>query len=93
MDKETEKLVRGYIGAFDTPADKIHTNFIAAAMNCNAETCIVPMQDWLGLDSSSRMNLPGTVDVNWKWRLKKGQVTDKLAEQIYDMTKVCKRLR
>ena len=60
-------------------------------MMCNAETCIVPMQDWLGLDSSARMNLPGTVDVNWKWRLKKGQVTEKLGEQIRAMTKVCGR--
>ena len=93
LDEETEKLVRGYLGAFDTPAEKIHTHFISEAMKCNAETCIVPIQDWLGLDSTSRMNLPGTVDVNWKWRLKKGQVTDKLAEQIYDMTKVCKRLK
>ena len=93
LDEETENLVRGYLGAYDTPAEKIHTRFISAAMMCNAETCIVPMQDWLGLDSSARMNLPGTVDVNWKWRLKKGQVTDKLAEQIYYMTKVSKRAR
>ena len=60
-------------------------------MMCNAETCIVPIQDWLGLDNSARMNIPGTVDVNWRWRLKEGQITDKLAEQIYYMTKVAKR--
>lgn len=93
LDKETENLVRGYLGVFDVPAEKIHTRFISAAMMCNAETCIVPIQDWLGLDNSARMNIPGTVDVNWRWRLKEGQLTDKLAEQIYYMTKVSKRLR
>lgn len=93
LDQETEDLVRGYLGAFDTSANKIHTRFISAAMMCNAETCIVPMQDWLGLDNSARMNIPGTVNVNWSWRLKEGQITDKLAGQIYNMTKVSKRLR
>ena len=28
------------------------------------------MQDFLALDSRSRMNTPGTVGLNWKWCLK-----------------------
>ena len=44
FDEETEKLVRGYLGAYDVAANKIHTRFIAAAMACNAETCIVVMR-------------------------------------------------
>ena len=91
LDPETANLVRGYIGAFDIPADKIHKPFISAAMHCPADTCIVPIQDWLGLDNSARMNIPGTVNVNWSWRLKEGQITDKLAEEIFFTTKVSKR--
>lgn len=91
LDDETKKLVAGYVGAFDIPADKIHKPFISAAMHCPADTCIVPIQDWLGLDNSARMNIPGTVNVNWRWRLKEGQITDKLAEEIFYMTKVSKR--
>ena len=60
-------------------------------MMCNADTCIVPIQDWLGLDSSTRMNIPGTVDVNWRWRLKEGQITEQLGEQILKMTMVSGR--
>ena len=26
------------------------------------------MQDILGLDSEHRMNTPGTIDKNWRWR-------------------------
>jgi 4-alpha-glucanotransferase len=33
-----------------------------------ANTCIVPMQDVLGLDGRHRMNLPGTPTGNWGWR-------------------------
>ena len=32
---------------------------------------IMSVQDILGLDDSSRMNVPGTVsDENWSWKLK-----------------------
>ncbi len=88
LDKETEQYVRKYLGDDNTPAEKIHTKFISLAMMCCADTCIIPMQDWLGLDNSARMNVPGTVDVNWSWRLKKGQVTEELGKEICSMTKL-----
>ncbi len=90
-DSETENYARAYVGDYGTPAEKMHTRFISVAMMCNADTCIVPIQDWLGLDSSSRMNIPGTVDVNWRWRLKEGQITEELGNRIGKMTKVCGR--
>ena len=37
------------------------------AQSTNADTCIIPIQDLLGLDSSSRMNAPGTIEGNWQW--------------------------
>ena len=30
---------------------------------------IIPLQDLLALDSRHRMNIPGTVGMNWKWRV------------------------
>ena len=60
---------------------------IATAMASVAQTCIIPAQDWLGLDNTSRMNAPGTVGVNWSWRLAPGQITDELAEEILIITK------
>ncbi len=40
-------------------------------MQSVANLCIIPMQDYLGLDNSARMNQPSTLGKNWKWRLKK----------------------
>ena len=38
---------------------------------CKARMAIMSVQDILGLDDSSRMNVPGTVsDENWSWKLK-----------------------
>ena len=34
-----------------------------------AQISILPLQDVLGLDASARMNTPGTITDNWKWKL------------------------
>jgi len=56
------------------------------AMTSCARTCIIPIQDHLGLDNSCRMNQPGTVGINWRWRLLPGQVDDGLAYQVKALT-------
>ena len=42
---------------------------------------IVTLQDMLGLDSSARMNVPGTAEGNWQWKAKKEDLTPELAEK------------
>ena len=41
----------------------------ALLLRSRAKLCIIPMQDWLGLDDKSRINVPSTVGTNWKWQL------------------------
>ena len=65
----------------------MYKQLIAMAMRSAAKACIIPAQDWLGLDNTSRMNAPGTVGVNWSWRLAPGQLTDELAEEVLAVTK------
>ena len=60
-------------------ADRI----IRAALSSIADTAIIPMQDYLGLDNSARLNMPSTLGgINWQWRLLPGQVTEALAKEI-----------
>ena len=56
-------------------------------MRSAAKTCIIPIQDWLGLDNSARMNMPGTVEVNWSWRLAPGAIPEDLGEAMLKLTK------
>ena len=42
---------------------------IASALSSPCETAIIPMQDILALDASSRTNIPGTALGNWQWRM------------------------
>ena len=65
----------------------MYQKLIHAAMVSCAKICIVPIQDWLGLDNSARMNLPGSVDANWCWRLQSEDVTEEVETYILSLTK------
>ena len=48
---------------------------IERALSSRCSLAIVPVQDVLGLGSEARMNRPGTMGGNWRWRLEPGQLT------------------
>ncbi len=60
---------------------------IAAAMNSKAKMVIIPLQDWLCLDSTARMNTPGVPRGNWEWRYTSDALTNSLAEKIRKLSK------
>lgn len=79
-------MVRDYLYDYATPEEQLYKSMIALILRSAAATCIVPMQDWLGLDNSARINKPSTVGQNWRWRLKKTQLTKKLQKEICQLT-------
>lgn len=70
MAKE-RKLARDYLCDNYTPDKELHKCFISLVMRSSAKLCVIPMQDYMGLDNSCRMNQPSTVGKNWKWRIRK----------------------
>ena len=64
---------------------------IRGGMSSRADLFIAQMQDYLGLDSSTRMNTPGEQCGNWSWRMKKGATTPALAKKIFAMAKMYER--
>ena len=87
LDKANKDHIRSYLRDFDTANKWMYRKLIDLAMMSCADTCIIPLQDWLGLDNSARMNTPGTVDANWAWRLLPGQLTDELGEEVCNVAK------
>lgn len=87
LTKPQREHLRDYLEDHDTPYKRMPGKMISLAMMSAAVTCIIPIQDWLELDNSARMNMPGTVDVNWSWRLLPGQLTEELAERILVVSK------
>lgn len=53
---------------------------IELAMASKANLAIVPMQDILALDTTHRMNTPGTASGNWHWRFNWQQLTPELKD-------------
>ncbi|AXB82203.1 4-alpha-glucanotransferase [Megasphaera hexanoica] len=66
----------------DATASEVTAALIAYVYSRRAETAIVPFQDLLFLPSSGRMNTPGTVEGNWHWQLKDGQMRLDLARWL-----------
>jgi 4-alpha-glucanotransferase len=77
LDAHTRGVVSRMLGVPDSPA--VPDFLIDAAYASNAALAVVPMQDLLALDSSARMNAPGTVIDNWRWRFDWPQVPRSLA--------------
>lgn len=70
----------------------VNFDVINLGMVSVSDTCIIPMQDYLGLDNRARINIPSTLGTNWKWRIKKEDLTEALAKKMYRMTKVACRI-
>ena len=66
---------------------------IHAGMDSKADLFVAQMQDYLRLGAEARMNEPGTLKVeNWRWRAERAQLTDRLAEEIADLTNAAGRV-
>ena len=67
-------------------------SFIKLAMGSVSRLCIIPMQDWLGLDGRARINVPSTLGGNWVWRMKKGAFSKRIAKEMREVTRLYARL-
>lgn len=72
-------ITREYLGFQE---EAIHWVFIRAVLASVANIAIIPLQDVLGLGSDARMNLPGTISGNWRWRYKAGALTKEIRERL-----------
>ena len=61
--------------------------FICSAMNSKALYAIIPLQDLLSLGEGNRMNTPGTVDINWRWRYVNGVLDESIVSKMRALNK------
>ena len=73
--------------------DNIAGYMAAVAQFSRADTCIVPIQDYLDLGSEARVNTPGTISGNWCWKLREGDITGETAARIAALTRLSGRFR
>ena len=81
-----QKMARDYLCDQYTPQSKLGKSFISLILRSRAALCVIPIQDYMGLDNRSRINKPSTVGTNWRWRLGENDLTEDLKDEIRGMT-------
>lgn len=89
-DKTSRKNLRKYSGK-KAGSDNSHLVLAKLAYASIAKLVILPMQDVIGSDENSRMNTPASLQKNWVWRLKPGQLKRKYARRLKNWVEVYNR--
>jgi 4-alpha-glucanotransferase len=79
LTEETRHSVDSMLGA---APGSMPEAFIREALRSVGQLAIIPAQDILALGSEARLNTPGTVEGNWRWRLPAGALTPELGRHF-----------
>ena len=79
-----------YVGADDE--ETAVEAFIRTAMMSVADTCIIPLHDYLNLGNEARINHPSTLGGNWVWRVLPDACTEALALHMRILARVYGRM-
>lgn len=71
--------------------ETISLDMIRLAFNSRAQVAMAPMQDFLGLGSEARINIPGTTLDNWRWRLRTEQLTPEYCSGVAELVETSSR--
>lgn len=87
LSEEAKNHIKMYL---NRDGSDISWDLIRLAFSSTAATAIIPLQDILCLDSSARMNTPGTASGNWEFKISKYALNDghaqglKLFSELYN---------
>lgn len=87
--RKEHEFARAYLNFHDE--SEINWVLIRAVLASISDVAIIPMQDILGLGSVARMNLPGTVSGNWKWRYRPDLLSGELSSRLRSLVDIYDR--
>ncbi len=84
--------VWNYLERAGGESNEIAWELIRLAWSSAAALAIVPLQDVLNLGKDARMNLPGRVEGNWRWRCTEDiRLSEPALERLRDLTAISNR--
>lgn len=92
LDQESRAFAMEYLDCQNRSVKEKIQSFVRLAMMSVADTCIIPLQDYLELGQEARMNKPSTLGGNWVWRMEAGMFSQEVVKRIYRLTKISFRL-
>jgi malto-oligosyltrehalose synthase/4-alpha-glucanotransferase len=90
IDESTRGRLQEYVG-YALDESNAYQAMAKMAFASVAKTAILPVQDVLNLDESTKMNSPGSGENNWTWRLLPGQLTKDAEKQLKYWTNLYNR--
>ena len=90
-EKELFETRENVLRFTDGAPETIHLDLIELAFATPAQLAIAPMQDFLGLGTESRINIPGTTGNNWRWRLTEAQFSETFRAGVARLVEACGR--
>ncbi len=88
LTPEQKQYMDDYLGV---PGEPMPWPLIRAALASVAHLAVIPMQDILMLGGEARMNTPGTLSGNWRWRFSWDQVTPDLSGRVRHLNRLYNR--
>ncbi len=92
VSPDAKHQAKRYANCEDNETSTFHRQMIYLAHSSTANLSILPIQDLLGFGNDCRMNTPGTPKGNWQWRCAPRFLTDELADQLKESTRIFGRL-
>ncbi|MDO4312084.1 MAG: 4-alpha-glucanotransferase [Eubacteriales bacterium] len=86
LREDCRKKTRQYLNMGEY--DSISYYMVRACLASIAAYAIFPVQDILDVGKDGRMNTPGAASGNWSWRFKKGALSDDLAEELKELSRL-----
>ena len=87
------EFVRAYINCYDKPVNDCVWGLIRTALASVADLAVIPVQDYLCLGNEARLNAPATLGLNWRWRMRKGQLSDITIYTMGELNRIYGRLK
>jgi 4-alpha-glucanotransferase len=93
LSEAERSRIRSYLNRAHCDTSELTQELVRLAWCSVAGLAIAPLQDLLCLGSEARMNMPGSAEANWCWRLTEDMLNAPVFQQLRDLTASSNRLR
>lgn len=89
ISDETRAYILEYLGHEDW--SEFHWKLIRVAYQSVADLIVIPVQDIPGFGGEYRMNTPGTIEGNWRFKLTSDTITEEMIQRLRRMGELYNR--
>ena len=86
LPEDQRRNLWNYVKRAPGKSDEVAWELIRLAWSSTAGLAIAPLQDLLNLGAEARMNVPGSMGGNWRWRCTDEMLSQQIFERLLGLT-------